>query len=227
MLAVARRGADFELDVTAPDAAERVLRGLPARRLDVLVNNAGTSRGAPARGADRGRLAGQWELNVMAPMRLMRAPRPRWPRRGGGRIVNVASSSGKRPSRRQRGLLGDEGGAAGAVALFADTWSGQGRAGQRGRARARSRASCGPAPGGSPSRRRAHGHHARRGARGARCRLAARAHGRPRTRSPPWWFPLLASRPRTSPARRGRWTAVLCRRSSSAVRAFRRLCRLR
>ena len=36
----------------------------------------------------------------MAPMRLMRALAPAMAEAGGGRIVNVASSSGRRPSRR-------------------------------------------------------------------------------------------------------------------------------
>ena len=40
----------------------------------------------------------QWELNVMASMRLMRAAAPRMADAGWGRIVNVASSAGKRPS---------------------------------------------------------------------------------------------------------------------------------
>ena len=40
----------------------------------------------------------QWELHVMAPMRLMRAAAPEMALRGWGRVVNVASSSGKRPS---------------------------------------------------------------------------------------------------------------------------------
>ena len=39
-----------------------------------------------------------WELNVMAPMRLMRAVVPGMRERGWGRIVNVSSTSGKRPS---------------------------------------------------------------------------------------------------------------------------------
>ena len=39
-----------------------------------------------------------WELNVMAPMRLMRAAIPGMRERGWGRIVNVASTAGKRPS---------------------------------------------------------------------------------------------------------------------------------
>jgi 3-oxoacyl-[acyl-carrier protein] reductase len=42
---------------------------------------------------------GQWELNVMAPLRLMRAAAPAMAERGWGRIVNVGSSSGKRPTR--------------------------------------------------------------------------------------------------------------------------------
>jgi 3-oxoacyl-[acyl-carrier protein] reductase len=40
----------------------------------------------------------QWELHVMAPMRLMRTAAPKMAERGWGRIVNVCSSSGKRPS---------------------------------------------------------------------------------------------------------------------------------
>ena len=66
--------------------------------IDVLVNNAGTSF---ARGLDEltdEDWQGQWELHVMAPMRLMRAAAPRMAQRGGGRIVNVCSSAGKRPS---------------------------------------------------------------------------------------------------------------------------------
>jgi 3-oxoacyl-[acyl-carrier protein] reductase len=64
------------------------------------VNNAGTSQ---ARGLDD--LADsdwqeQWELHVMAPMRLMRALAPVMAEAGGGRIVNVSSSSGRRPSGR-------------------------------------------------------------------------------------------------------------------------------
>jgi 3-oxoacyl-[acyl-carrier protein] reductase len=42
----------------------------------------------------------QWELHVMAPMRLMRALAPAMADAGGGRVVNVSSSSGRRPSSR-------------------------------------------------------------------------------------------------------------------------------
>jgi 3-oxoacyl-[acyl-carrier protein] reductase len=99
VLTVSRHGADVELDVTAPDAGERVL-GACADPPWALVNNAGTSQ---ARGLDDLADADwqeQWELHVMAPMRLMRALAPVMAEAGGGRIVNVSSSSGRRPSGR-------------------------------------------------------------------------------------------------------------------------------
>jgi 3-oxoacyl-[acyl-carrier protein] reductase len=99
VLTVARSGGDLELDVTAPDAGERVLGACPDRPW-ALVNNAGTSQ---ARGLDDVSDADwqeQWELHVMAPMRLMRALAPAMAEAGGGRIVNVSSSAGRRPSRR-------------------------------------------------------------------------------------------------------------------------------
>ncbi len=99
----AERGAGatvLAMDVTAPDAGDQaVSRALEEfGRLDVLINNAGTSeiKALPElRDAD---WQHQWELHVMAPMRLMRAAAPAMSDRGWGRIVNVCSSSGKRPS---------------------------------------------------------------------------------------------------------------------------------
>src|SRR3954463_10221219 len=87
-------------DITDPEVAERIVATCAEQMggIDVLVNNAGTSF---ARGLDDlsdEDWQGQWELHVMAPMRLMRAAAPRMAQRGGGRIVNVCSSSGKRPS---------------------------------------------------------------------------------------------------------------------------------
>jgi 3-oxoacyl-[acyl-carrier protein] reductase len=87
-------------DVTAADAGERVVEALLANfeRIDVLVNNAGTSaiRTLDQLTDDDWQI--QWELNVIGPMRLMRAAAPEMAGRGWGRIVNVCSSSGKRPS---------------------------------------------------------------------------------------------------------------------------------
>jgi 3-oxoacyl-[acyl-carrier protein] reductase len=88
------------LDVTAVDAGERVVQACLERfeRLDALVNGAGTSAVRSVEQLTDDDWQAQWELHVMAPMRLMRAAAREMASRGWGRIVNVASSSGKRPS---------------------------------------------------------------------------------------------------------------------------------
>ena len=97
---VSRSEADLNLDVTEPDAPDRIAEECEERLgpVDVLVNNAGTSEVKPLDELTDEDWQRQWELHVMAPMRLMRALAPRMAERGGGRIVNVCSSSGKRPS---------------------------------------------------------------------------------------------------------------------------------
>jgi 3-oxoacyl-[acyl-carrier protein] reductase len=99
VLSVARHGAELELDVTDPDAGERVLAASAATPW-ALVNNAGASAARPLHELTDADWQEQWEVHVMASMRLMRAIAPAMAEAGGGRIVNVASSSGKRPSRR-------------------------------------------------------------------------------------------------------------------------------
>jgi 3-oxoacyl-[acyl-carrier protein] reductase len=99
VLTVARHGADVELDVTAPDAGERLLGTCPEPPW-ALVNNAGTSQARALEDLTDADWQEQWELHVMAPMRLMRALAPAMAAAGGGRIVNVSSSSGRRPSGR-------------------------------------------------------------------------------------------------------------------------------
>lgn len=88
------------LDVTAPDSGERAVRTcLDAfGRLDGVVNGAGTSSVRAIESLTDDEWQAQWELHVMAPMRLMRAAVPVMIEAGWGRVVNVCSSSGKRPS---------------------------------------------------------------------------------------------------------------------------------
>ena len=99
VLTVARSGAGLELDVTAPDAGERVLAACPEPPW-ALVNCAGAGRARPLDELTDEDWHAQWELHVMGPMRLMRTLAPAMADAGGGRIVNVSSSSGRRPSRR-------------------------------------------------------------------------------------------------------------------------------
>ena len=87
-------------DITDPDLAERIIATCAEQMggIDVLVNNAGTSFARGLGDLTDEDWQGQWDLHVMAPMRLMRAAAPLMAQRGGGRIVNVCSSAGKRPS---------------------------------------------------------------------------------------------------------------------------------
>ena len=101
VLAVARTGEDvFRADVTKPEDAAAIVAACVERfgTVDVLVNNAGTSFVRALEELGDEDWQSQWELHVMGPMRLMREAAPLMAARGGGRIVNVCSSAGKRPS---------------------------------------------------------------------------------------------------------------------------------
>jgi 3-oxoacyl-[acyl-carrier protein] reductase len=102
VLGVARTSGDFRADVTDPQAAERIVAECESRfgRVDVLVNNAGTMPVASLEELSDADWQAQWELNVMASLRLMRVAAPKMAERGWGRIVNVTSSAGRRPSSR-------------------------------------------------------------------------------------------------------------------------------
>ncbi|HEY3192535.1 MAG TPA: SDR family oxidoreductase [Solirubrobacterales bacterium] len=94
------RAESLVADVTDPDAATRIVREADERfgQLDVLVNSAGTARWRDLDDVPDEDWYAAWEVNVMGPMRLMRAAAPPMRERGWGRIVNVSSTSGKRPS---------------------------------------------------------------------------------------------------------------------------------
>ena len=94
------RAETVGLDITASDAGERLLGACLERfgRVDGLVNNAGSSTVRSLEQVPDEAWQQQWDLHVMAPMRLMRALAPVLAERGWGRIVNVSSSAGKRPS---------------------------------------------------------------------------------------------------------------------------------
>ncbi len=99
-VAAGGRAEALAIDITGVDAAERIAAAAEQRLgpVDVLVNNAGTARWRRLEEVPDEDWQGAWELNVMAPMRLMRAVVPGMRERGWGRIVNVSSTAGKRPS---------------------------------------------------------------------------------------------------------------------------------
>ena len=92
--------ASLVLDVTAEDAGGRMLAAAEERfgALDVLVNNAGAAKWRDLDDVPDEDWRAQYELNVMAPLRAMRAAIPPMAERGWGRVVNVCSTAGKRPS---------------------------------------------------------------------------------------------------------------------------------
>jgi 3-oxoacyl-[acyl-carrier protein] reductase len=113
------------VDVTAPDAAGRIAE-LADGPVDILVNNAGTSFARPLDELTDEDWNGQWELHVMASMRLMRALAPGMAERGWGRIVNVASSAGKRPSLTNAAYSVTKAAQLSLSRVFADTYAAQG-----------------------------------------------------------------------------------------------------
>jgi 3-oxoacyl-[acyl-carrier protein] reductase len=121
-------GEWLAVDVTSPGAADRVVATCAEQMggIDVLVNNAGTSVARPLDDLTDEDWNGQWNLHVMAPMRLMRCAAPRMARAGGGRIVNVTSSAGKRPSLTNAAYSVTKAAQLSLSRVFADAWASAG-----------------------------------------------------------------------------------------------------
>src|SRR5829696_4868517 len=122
-------GAEWlAVDVTDPDAHERVIATCAEQMggVDILVNNAGTSFARPLDELTDDDWRDQYELHVLAPMRLMRAAAPRMAAAGGGRIVNVCSSAGKRPSLTNAAYSVTKAAQLSLSRVFADTYAADG-----------------------------------------------------------------------------------------------------
>jgi NAD(P)-dependent dehydrogenase (short-subunit alcohol dehydrogenase family) len=100
--AQAESGAAFGVafDLAEPDApAELIARSEEELGpLDCLVNNVGVAYQADFTEVSDAQWDEMWQLNVMSYVRAIRAALPRMRNRGRGAIVNVSSTSGKRPS---------------------------------------------------------------------------------------------------------------------------------
>ncbi|MEA2480711.1 MAG: 3-oxoacyl-[acyl-carrier protein] reductase [Thermoleophilaceae bacterium] len=122
------RASALALDVTEPDAGERLVAACVERygAIDVLVNNAGTSAAAGLDELTAADWQAQWDLHVMASLRTMSAAAPRMAAAGGGRIVNVGSSSGKRVSLTNPAYSVTKAAQMSLSRVFADTYAGAG-----------------------------------------------------------------------------------------------------
>src|SRR3989442_6461196 len=100
----ARRGARAELGVVAdlsePGAAEEIVEHTQAALgpVQCLVNNVGAAYQTSFEELSDQQWDELWQLNVMSYVRCIRAVLPAMREAGGGVIVNVSSSAGKRPS---------------------------------------------------------------------------------------------------------------------------------
>jgi 3-oxoacyl-[acyl-carrier protein] reductase len=115
-------------DVTADGAADRIAAECERHfgTVDILVSNAGTSRARSLEELTDGEWQEQLDLHVMASMRLMRAVAPKMAERGWGRIVNVASSSGKRPALSNAAYSVSKAAQLALSRVFADTYAKKG-----------------------------------------------------------------------------------------------------
>lgn len=82
-------------DVTNPADAAHLVEATVAQfgRIDVLINNAAQAMAKPVEHIDLAEYTGLFELNVLAPLRLMQLVIPRMRERGGGQIINLSSQA--------------------------------------------------------------------------------------------------------------------------------------
>ncbi len=101
----AATGADVlavPADVTVAADCERLAQAALQRwgRVDILLNNAGTSAAAGFAEVDDAKWQADWELKVMGAVRMCRLVLPHMQRQRDGRIVNITTVSGKTPNAR-------------------------------------------------------------------------------------------------------------------------------
>ena len=115
-------------DVTDPAAGQEIAAACIEAfgRLDVLVNNAGTSYVKDLEDLEDEDWTLNHDLHVMAPMRLMQVAAPLMAATGWGRIVNVTSSAGKRPSPMNAAYAVSKAGQLSLSRVFADAYAARG-----------------------------------------------------------------------------------------------------
>jgi 3-oxoacyl-[acyl-carrier protein] reductase len=86
-------------DISDPHEAQRVVKETAARfgRIDIVVNNAGTSAAQPFESVTDEAWQHDLDLKLFAAIRIARCAVPHLRHQGGGRIINVTAIGGKHP----------------------------------------------------------------------------------------------------------------------------------
>ncbi|MDT7640255.1 MAG: 3-oxoacyl-[acyl-carrier protein] reductase [Pseudonocardiales bacterium] len=122
-------GLALQLDITTPDAADRLSEYVTGRLggVDVIVHNAGITRDKLLVNMDDARWNSVLAVNLRAQLELNAALlAPETPLRTGGRIVSVASTSGIAGNRGQTNYAASKAGVIGMVRALAPRAAGQG-----------------------------------------------------------------------------------------------------
>ncbi|SES00256.1 3-oxoacyl-[acyl-carrier protein] reductase [Pedococcus cremeus] len=115
-------GTALQLDVTVPDAGERILEHARARHggLDIVVHNAGITRDRLLANTDEQRWASVVEVNLLSVLRMNEALLADGGLRDGGRVVVVSSMSGIAGNRGQSNYAASKAGLIGLVQALRD-----------------------------------------------------------------------------------------------------------
>jgi 3-oxoacyl-[acyl-carrier protein] reductase len=116
------RGTALQLDITAPDAADRLIAHVRGRHggLDVMVHNAGITRDKLLVNMDEKRWDAVLAVNLRAQLTLNAALiADNGPLRSGGRLVSVSSTSGIAGNRGQTNYAASKAGVIGMVRALA------------------------------------------------------------------------------------------------------------
>ncbi|MBW3660515.1 MAG: SDR family oxidoreductase [Gemmatimonadetes bacterium] len=129
--AVADAGGEGRIetcDFGDPEAVQALLDRLEEDgvAVDVLVNNVGIARMARFEDVDDSEWTANWEVNVMSAVRCGRRLIPPMVERGWGRVVNVSSSAGKRPSAKWPAYAPTKAALQALTIVWADTYGGTG-----------------------------------------------------------------------------------------------------
>ncbi|CAG7649194.1 SDR family NAD(P)-dependent oxidoreductase [Paenibacillus allorhizosphaerae] len=89
----------LQADVTSPDDCERIAASTAAHfgRLDIVINNAGTSAAGPFQNVTDNMWSDDLDLKLHGAIRVSRAALPYLRQAGGGAIVNIVTSAAKTP----------------------------------------------------------------------------------------------------------------------------------